>query len=403
MKTQCQILYIVASSIILAILALTLFKIFVLPYIKVHYNEAKQTIKKYEETNLQEDVNLKILQDPKTNEKNLKIEINDSKVEQNEENQVNRLQYWKEKQDIHYKPSQEKAQSSFNSFLRSSSLSANTLRYLAQIKTEIDSEIANYNNISSTIIQGITIKNRDELKGFYISLRDEGGKIDNCISYAKQTQWKLGELHRCNIKVIAKPDHAFNLFRMNSQIYFYDSWGGGIIAPFTPEYFYKYGDLGGIYEVNYHKESSEQNYLIESKLATRSDSFNVLHEFQEKMNLVNKASGNEEIQQIIHERIKKEIEIIDKDDLLYDFKVGNLTEVADHFKIILDGRAILDKQRELCREELYKIEEELMNEKTNDENKHNKTLEIFFRQTMKLPRKKIIKDSGNHCELPRHK
>ncbi len=37
----------------------------------------------------------------------------------------------------------------------------------------------------------------------------------------------------------------------------------------------------------------------------------------------------------------------------------------------------------------------MAHEENNDENKYNK-LEIFFRQTMELQKKEIIKDSGNH-------
>lgn len=276
-------------------------------------------------------------------------------------NQMEKIEYWRSIHDTIYNNLKI---NSDNILKEKIILDTHSKNKLSEIKNKIDLDIKNQNNISYTMIQANhTMTNKDEFKAFYIFLKNHKNKTNNCASYSDQTQVVLNDMGHHNIRIKAKPDHAFNLFLFNNKAYFYDSWGGGTAGEFTPEFFYENCDLGGIYNIGYHIFHEMQ---ISNKYVDENNSVKVSDVFDKAIEKIKDAKNDPKIKKIVESRLKSEINKIDKNDLFYEFKIININKIAEEFKIEIKHSKTTEENIKKCRSKLRELKNELKNERPDN-------------------------------------
>lgn len=150
------------------------------------------------------------------------------------------------------------------------SLDEDMKKLILEIKNEINSPYKKRQFISSSLIDFNKnfVKKEEFIKysiiskegvGFHRGMVTNKYAFFNCREYTEFVEKILDELGVENCVCTADPDHIFNLFKINDQVFFYDLWYGELIGKFEPEFYFKYFSLYGIKEMKVMSKNELKN------------------------------------------------------------------------------------------------------------------------------------------------
>ncbi len=247
--------------------------------------------------------------------------------------QIPNIKKWIEIYKKEWNKKWEESEKNFQKWIKAQSeQTQNDLQILREhIKILFDASTKD-KTISDTFIRSFTeIKNLDEFKEFYNINKEINNlkkssssyplsNIMNCGLTAKFVEQILTKLSIENAIIGACPDHAFNISRLNGKIYFIDIWSGGIIREFEPEIFFKYGELGGVYDL------SIEIIFCGSKNGINIESF---REIISEMN--DSLKQNNKIKEIMRGRLLDYANSIDLNNYILHFEKINNNKLYKHF------------------------------------------------------------------------
>ncbi len=171
------------------------------------------------------------------------------------------------------------------------------------------------------------IENQTEFEDFKKTFKDitqykEEYEFYNCGRLAKMTKEILSENNILSVQILSKPDHVFNLFKIQDRIFYYDLWAGEIIEEFKAESFYKHCCLGGCYDLKIYSDESmtKENMLF----------------FQRRVKEINDApKQNENIKALIESRLTDMFHGMNENDLFLFSKINDIEKLSLHFNVKL--------------------------------------------------------------------
>lgn len=163
---------------------------------------------------------------------------------------------------------------------------------------------------------------------------EEKGKFGNCREYGAQTQKiaiEQGLPH--TFTLFGNPDHVFNVAALEDKMIAIDGWNGDAIYEFSPQEFYQNQSLHAIFGLSVHQD----NWLNAEKnprgLLHREDAPTMAAKdlLEARMNEINEARFDPEIQKIIQGRVEAKLSQLDPNDAYYHENAFELKSIINHF------------------------------------------------------------------------
>jgi hypothetical protein len=221
------------------------------------------------------------------------------------------------------------------------------------IKQNLDQETKNITTISNTFLMdslNLEINNKNEfielnnLNHIFNSkvLNFACANIINCGDITKFTENLLTQFKINNCTITSQPNHAFNIFEIEGEFYFFDMWAGGIINEFNPKAFFKNCDIGGIYDF----KISKMHYMLFQNGFNVDKFKNIVEEINHSL------KENDEIKNIVKDRLINYINSLQKNNYNLHCEIENLEKIQEN---LIKKNNVFGNDLKSCRDFIQKF------------------------------------------------